>query len=215
MRKNPVVRYHQTDTSTHLIAQFPVSVADAERGLRASATQRIYGGPNVVGNVLIPARGRFSLEDPTLLREHATTRRHGGDLGAAGTAYRDLMERSPEPGERQFGLAPWSAATLEVAPTALAYWQTDSYSVNGKPATISSNFVLSLRPMGPRKTELGVYQVRVRLFTGRQFMMNIHTFSPYVGCREQPGDHVVEGDLEAVMQWARDAIYGAPPAGEK
>lgn len=62
MRKGPAVRYHPADGSTCLSAQLPVSVEDAERGLRASAEKLAYRSPPVIGNVLIPERGRFLLE---------------------------------------------------------------------------------------------------------------------------------------------------------
>lgn len=212
MGKDPAVRFHPADGSMYLSAQLPVSVVDAERGLRASAEKQRYRRAPVFGNVFIPERGRFVLEDQTSLRERGVGDRRGS-FGATGPAYRSLMQRPLDPGERQYGLAP---STLENAgPMELAHWQTDSYTLNGKPVTMSSDFVLSLRPMGPRKMELGVYQYRLRLFTGRQVMLNVHTLKPYIGCREQSDDRMVPEDLEVVMQWARSAIYAAPPADEK
>lgn len=212
MRKAPAVRYHPADGSTYLSAQLPVSVADAERGLRASATRQTYGGSNGVGKVLVPERGRFSLEDQTSVRERAVAG-HRDDAGATGPAYRRLMQRPLDAGERQYGLRP--EVTTKTGSTELAYWQTGSYTMNGKPATMSSDFVLSLRPMGPWKTELNVYQHRVRIFTGREVRMNAHALMPYIDCREQSEDRAVPEDLEVVMQWARTAIYAAPPAGAK
>lgn len=212
MRKAPAVRFHPADGSTYLSAQLPVSVADAERGLRASATRQAYGGSHVVGKVLVPERGRFSLEDQTSERERAVASR-SDDANATGPAYRRLMQRPLDAGERQYGLKP--EVTTKTGSTELAYWQTSSYTMNGKPMTISSDFVLSLRPVGPWTTELNVYQHRVRLFTGREVRMNAHALGLYTDCREQSDDRAVPEDLEVVMQWARTAIYAAPPAGAK
>ncbi|MBJ2158728.1 hypothetical protein [Variovorax sp. IB41] len=206
--KSLAVQYHPTDGSTYLVAQVWVSVADAERGLRASAKKRMYGGPYAVGNVLIPQRGQFSMEDQIAIKERGATRR-GDGFGAS--AYRELMQRPLDPGERQYMLAP--DTTTNAGDGTLAYWQTASYTVNGKPATISSNFVVSLRALGPSKTELSVYQPRVKIFVGRRITMNAHTFTPYVDCREQSDDRTVPEDLDVVMQWARDAIHAAPPLG--
>lgn len=208
MRKSLAAQYHPTDGSTYLVSQVWVSVADAERGLRASAKKRMYGGPEVVGNVLISERGQFSLEDPITLGERGATRR-GDGLGAS--AYRELMQRPLEPGERRYLLDPH--ATTNTGTGTRAYWQTTSYTVSGKPATISSNFVVSLRALGPSKTELSVYQPRVTIFVGRQITMNAHGLTPYVDCREQADDRTVPEDLDAVMQWARGAIYAAPTGG--
>jgi hypothetical protein len=206
LRKNLAVQYHPTDGSTYLVAQVWVSVADAERGLRASATKRMYGGRDAVGDVLIPERGRFSLEDQVSIGKRGAARR-GDDFGAS--AYRELMQRPLEPDERQYMLDPYT--TTNAGDGTLAYWKTATYTVNGKPATISSNFVVSLRALGPSKTELSVYQPRVKIFVGRRIAMNAHTFTPYVDCNEQSDDRTVPEDLDVVMQWARDAIHAVPP----
>ena len=210
MRKGLAAQYHPTDGSTSLVSQVWVSVADAERGLRASATKRMHGGVSAVGNVQIPGRGWFSLEDQISISKRGATRR-GDGFGAA--AYRELMQRPLDPDERQYMLDPYT--TTNAGNGALAYWQTDSYTVNGKPATISSNFVVSLRALDPSKTELSVYQPRVKIFVGRQIAMYAHGLGLYVDCREQSDDRTVPEDLEAVMQWARDAIHAAPPIGAK
>lgn len=210
MRGSLAVQYHSTDGSKFLVAQLPVSVADAERGLRASATKGRYDSPYAVGNVLVPERGQFSLKDQTAIRERAATRR-GGNVGASPDD--EPIQRPLEPGERQYGLEPYTHTNTDVA--TLAHWQTSAYTVNGKPAAISSNFVLSLRPIGPSKMELRVHQPRVRVYIGRRITMNVHTLAPYVDCRERPDDRPVPEDLEVVMQWARDAIYAAPPIGAK
>lgn len=208
MRKSLAAQYHPTDGSTYLVSQVWVSVADAERGLRASARKRMYGGSDASGNVLIPERGQFSLEDQIAIRARGATRREDG-FGAS--AYRELMQRPLEPGERQYMLDPH--ATTDTGEGTRAYWKTTSYTVNGKPATISSNFVVSLRALGPSKTELSVYQPRVTIFVGRQIAMYAHGLGLYVDCREESDDRTVPEDLEVVMQWARGAIYAAPPSG--
>lgn len=211
MRASLAAQYHPTDGSTYLVSQVWVSVADAERGLRASATKRMYGGPSAVGNVLIPERGLFSLEDQSSTSKRGATR--GGDsFGAA--AYRELMQRPLDPDERQYMLNPY--ATTNSGNGTRAYWQSTSYTVNGKPATISSNFVLSLRALGPSRTELSVYQPHVKISVGRRLTLDAHSLAaPYVDCREQSDDRAVPEDLEAVMQWARGAIHAAPPIGAR
>jgi len=92
----------------------------------------------------------------------------------------------------------------------VAHWRTDDYTVNGKPAELNSHFVVSLRSLGPRQTELGVSQTRILLFTGRRVDMNVHTFEPYLHCRRRQDSRPVVADIEAVSRWAKDAVYAAP-----